>query len=78
MPHHSLPAVRSQKDLMASRLEDLLQHRPRVRVVVCDEDSRHWLDFQYAHPLKICQQKAPAVSAGIQKENSVRVPKEKL
>src|SRR5664279_90 len=30
IPLHSLPAVRSQNDLVASRLEDLLQHRPRA------------------------------------------------
>src|SRR5208282_5351326 len=40
---HSLPAVRSQDDLVASRLEDFLKECPDVRFVVYDKDSRHWL-----------------------------------
>ena len=50
----SLPSA-SQDDLVASRLESLLQHRPHVRVVVYDKDSRHWLSLQCARPLRICK-----------------------
>jgi hypothetical protein len=43
MPLHALPAIRSQDDLVASTLEGLLQHRPHVRFVIYDKDSRHRL-----------------------------------
>jgi hypothetical protein len=42
MPLHFLPAVHSRDDLLASRLDGLLQHRPRVWVIAYDKNSRHW------------------------------------
>src|SRR6266478_8877349 len=61
---HALPSVRSEGDLMASRFEGLLEHRPHVRVVVYDEDSHHWIKPQNVHSLNICKEKTLAAEPG--------------